>query len=407
MHPILLFCLIPWLVGLGQSKANSDLVELSSGQRLSGRVLFDGRVVIVVQTGRGELEVARSSVTSIHSIERCLAEFLRRFDGLPQGNSAAAGELARWCESQGLEHEARNLWLGVLFAEPQNEEAIKGAGARKAGRQIQVRDEKRWIELGLFRAQKPKWRDRVHLETAHFEIETDAPLDQVLHAAVQIERHFLRFYEALGSELVLYVFEERPVIRVYADAKDFPQSWAGGDSTWFAPGENVLHLLTSEHYNMPAIVRSVTDMLLFNACRRSSGKTGQVPGWVAGAISEFFAATAPREPFGPWGQFGVPVQAWFRLQAQDPKPIELKALLRSSLGELRRGNDAARRTAAAYTLGHFLMRGDDGSHREACFKYLRHAWQGKISSNDFFKTIGMSEAELSKRWRAYVIENAP
>ena len=208
---------------------------------------------------------------------------------------------------------------------------------------------------------------------------------------------------------MLYIFDEfkpRPTIRVYANAKDFPQSWTGGDNTWFAPSENVLYVQSGEKYDMPQMVRAVTDMLLFNACRRSSGKTGQVPGWVASSIGEFFAATAPSLPFGIWDEFGRPVKSWFKLQAQDPKPIQLKTLLRSSLSEMRRGDDSLRRTAAAYTLGHFMVRGDNGEHRAAFFQYLRSAWLGRISSDDFLESIGMSEADLDKRWRSYVEANA-
>ena len=196
------------------------------------------------------------------------------------------------------------------------------------------------------------------------------------------------------------------MIRVYANAKDMPQAWSGEERIWFGAGENVLHVLMDERLDLTALVRSITDMLLFNACRRSSGKTGQVPGWVASAISEFFAATAPSAPLGAWGEFGRPVSSWFQTQASDPKPVELKTLLRSSLGEMRRGPDAARRTAAAYTLGHFLVRGDNGVHRDALFTYLRDAWLGKISSTGFLKTIGMDEKELSQRWKAHVAANA-
>ena len=406
MYSIFLFCLIPWFASGGEEKITSDVVQLVGGQRLSGRVLFEGRDALIVKSGRGEVEVERSDVAEIHSIERSLADFIKRFDAMPRENLAAVLELARWCEVQKLNNEAHNLFLRAVLGDPTNAEALKACGGRNAGKKVQLRNDKRWLDVEEFRAQKPKWRDGLHFATAHFDIETDVGLDKLLDVSVQLERNYLRFYQALGPELVLYVFEERPTIRIYANAKDFPQSWSGGDNTWFAPGENVLHLLTGERYDMQQISRAVTDMLLFNACRRSSGKTGQVPGWIACAIGEFFAATAPSVPFGPWEEFGKPVQGWFRLQAGDLKPIELKTLLRSSLGEMRRGPDAERRTAAAYTLGHFLVRGDGGAHRDALFAYLRGAWLGKISSNDFLKTINLSEAELSKRWREHVTANA-
>jgi hypothetical protein len=406
MRSILLLCLAPWLFVAGESKTTSDYVELTSGKRMNGRVVFEGNHKVVLETGRGELEYESTDVTLVHSVERSLKEYLERFATLQRQDLVATTDLALWCERNDLPNEAHNLWLRVFLADPQNEAAFKAVGARKAGKKVELHDERRWLDLDEYRGAKEKWRDALHFSTTHFDIETDAPLEKLLDASVAIERHYLRFYAALGQELVLYAFDERPVLRFYAKAKDFPESWRGGDNIWFEPRENVLHVLATEKQDMTQVVRSVTDMLLFNACRRSSGKSGQVPGWVAGAIGESFAATAPPEPFGKFSEFGVPVKAWFLAEASDPEPIELKTLLRSSLAELRRGADAGRRSTAAYTLGHFLVRGDDGVHRKDFFKYLRGAWLGKINTRDLYTAVGMTEDELNTRWRAYINVNA-
>ena len=406
MRSILLLSLAPWLFVAGQSKTTSDYVELTSGKRMNGRVVFEGNSTVVLETGRGELEYDAADVKLVHSVERSLKEYLERFDALQRQDLGATTALALWCERNDLPNEAHNLWLRILLADPQNAQAFKAVGARKAGKKIELPAERGWIDLEEYVGAKAKWRDALHFSTTHFDIETDAPLEKLLDASVAVERHYLRFYAALRQELVLYAFDERPVLRFYAKAKDFPESLRGGDNIWFEPRENVLHILTTEKQDLPQVVRSVTDMLLFNACRRSSGKSGQVPGWVAGAIGEVFAATAPAEPFGKWGDFGVPVKTWFQAQAADPDPLELKTLLRSSLAELRRGSDATRRSTAAYTLGHFLVRGDGGVHRGDFFKYLRGAWTGKINTRDLYKALGMTEDELNKRWRAYIEANA-
>jgi len=71
------------------------------------------------------------------------------------------------------------------------------------------------------------------------------------------------------------------------------------------------------------------------------------------------------------------------------------------------GRDPARhhapqRTAAAYTLTHFLLQGDGGSQREKFFDYLRGAWLGKIQAKAFVEAMGMKEDELVARWSQYV-----
>jgi len=407
MQPTILFCLVPWIAGALGPKDSKDVVDLASGKSISGRVVYEGREEILVQSGTGEVEIARADVASIRSVERALADFLKKFDALDRDDAAAVGQLARWCTEQNLPHEARNLHLrNLLRGEGDDPEALKACTARRSAKSLQIKAGNLWLDTADYQAKKARFRDAITIPTAHFDIETDSEIAPMLDAAVQIERHYVRFYQALGPELVLHIFDERPEVRAYANPKDMPQSWSGEEHAWFAPGENVLHVLVEDGLDLTQLTRSVTDMLLFNACRRSSGKMGQVPGWVASAISEFFAATAPTVPFGPWAEFGRPVPAWFRAQANAAKPVELKTLLRSSLGEMRRGPDSARRTAAAYTLGHYLVRGDNGAHRDALFVYLRDAWLGKISASEFLKTIGMDEKELNERWKAHVAANA-
>lgn len=407
MQPTILLCLVPWITTVPAPKDSKDVVELASGKSISGRVLYEGREEILVKSGTGEVEIARADVASIRSVERSLVDFLKKFDALNRDDVAAVSQLAHWCTEQNLPHEARNLYLrNLLRGQGDDPDALKAATARRSAKSVQIKAGNLWLDTADYQAKKARFRDAITISTAHFDIETDAEIAPLLDAAVQAERHYVRFYQALGPELVLHVFEERPAIRAYANAKDMPQSWSGEERCWFAPGENVLHVLVEDRLDLTQLTRSITDMLLFNACRRSSGKTGQVPGWVASAISEFFAATAPTVPFGPWAEFGRPVPAWFRAQVKDPKPVELKTLLRSSLGEMRRGPDSARRTAAAYTLGHYLVRGDNGVHRDALFAYLRDAWLGKISATGFLKTIGMDEKELNERWKAHVAANA-
>ena len=320
-----------------QKPRGPDTVEVTNGKPIAGRVVFEGDEFVVVQSGRGEFEVERTKVAAVRSIERSLVEFIRRFDALSKTDAAALSELAQWCAANALEHEARNLWLRVLALDPTREAAIAGSGARKRGASLQVQSGRDWLDLDAFRGAKAKWRDAVELRTAHFQITTDHPIDLVLDVSVQLERHYARFYDFLGADLLLYVFSEVPEVRIYTRDKDFPLPWVGGERCWFAPGENVLHALAVEPYDLRQIVREVTEMLIFNAARRSSGKTGQMPAWAAAGLSDFFGATAAEQVGGPWLELGTPNVAFFRVHASQRDPIELKRLFTSSWGEIRRG----------------------------------------------------------------------
>src|SRR6187397_370009 len=142
MHLTLLLCLSPWFAGPGDAKP-ADVVELAGGKTLTGRVLYEGADEIVVKSGRGEVEVARADVQSIHSVERSLKEFLQRYDDLPRGDSAPVAALARWCAENGLPNEAHNLWLRVVLANPDDAEALAGCGGKKSGTRVLLPDEKR------------------------------------------------------------------------------------------------------------------------------------------------------------------------------------------------------------------------------------------------------------------------
>ena len=380
-----------------------DVVEFVDGRPLKGRVIFEGKEVLRVRTGRGEIEVDRARVTQITSLEHSLKDFLRGFDAMPRNDAAACVSMVGWCKDRGLSHEATLMAYRALLLEPQNETIAKLLETRRvAGKQLQLKIAGKWMDFEEFRGQKSAWKARLELRTTHFKIESDLPIEPLLDVGVGIERHYLRFYETLGPDIGLYIFDETPTLRIYSQAKDFPQSWSGSDQAWFAPAENVLHVLNGPTYDMQGIVRSVTDMLLFNACRRSSGKTGQIPGWMAAGISEGFAATAPAAPFQPWGELGQPNLAWFKLQAQAKDPLPLKKLLVTSLGEIRRGADWERRMAAAYTLLDFVALGDDRAHREKGFAYLRSCWQGKIDAKGFLRAMEMDEKELQRRWDEHV-----
>ena len=132
-----------------------DVVEISGGKQLKGRVVFEGRDVLRVRTGRGEVEIDRAKVTEIRSLEHSLEEFLQRFDAMPRGDAAANVALAGWCKDRGLLYEALNLGYRALLADPNNEAAAKLCDARRvAGKRLQVKSDGSWLDFDTFRSMK-------------------------------------------------------------------------------------------------------------------------------------------------------------------------------------------------------------------------------------------------------------
>jgi hypothetical protein len=393
---------LPLALSLGLSADKTpDSVKLKDGRELQGRVVYEGPEALRIKRGVSELEIKKSSVVDAKTIERSLKEALERYDTIRKGDSGGLADLARFCQARGLENEARNFRLRILLAGGEDEEAVEGAGARVVAKKVQVKSDDRWVDLDTWKDAKKDWKDAVEIRTAHFLVKTDLAMDRVLDAAIQLERHYLRFYEFLAPELVLYVFDETPEVLFYGSEKDCPPSWTPGEKSWFAPAENKLHVLATEDLDLKRIVHEATDLLLFNAFRRSSGRTGQIPPWSVAGFAEYFAVTAGTKPGDPWAPLGEPYPPLFRVFAEDPSPLPLKQLMRSSLGELNRGNDANRRSAEAYALVHYLMHGDNGAHRDVFFQQLRQAWKGRSIEEDLLKALDTNEAKLLPAVQAY------
>jgi len=132
----------------------------------------------------------------------------------------------------------------------------------------------------------------------------------------------------------------------------------------------------------------------------------QIPPWSVAGFAEYFAVTAGTKPGDPWAPLGTPYPPLFRVFADDPSPIPMKQLMRSSLGDLNRGNDAGRRSAEAYALVHYLMHGDGGVHRDVFFQQLRQAWKGRSIEEDLLKALDTNEAKLLSTVQAYAKSHA-
>jgi hypothetical protein len=124
---------------------SADVVRLTNGKEIEGRVLHENDAEVVVETGKRRRTYARAEVASISSIERSLAELVARSEAVDRRSTDALAELASWCEESGLSHEAQNLWLRVLSLDPARADAYEGLGGREAGGGWQLRAGKKWL----------------------------------------------------------------------------------------------------------------------------------------------------------------------------------------------------------------------------------------------------------------------
>lgn len=399
MAPFLIF-----LAGLATSLgAGPDSVKLVDGGKvLEGRVVFEGKDEIVLRSGRKDDRIARKDIAEIHSLERSLSPIIDQ--DLRGAEAAKMQALAEECEKAGLANEARILWLRVLLADPKNDAAVKALKAQRVKEEVNVelgKDRRKLSELGK---KQESWKDSYELDTTHFVLRSDLDLPFVLDLATGLERFHRRFYETLGSPLELYIFDESPEVYVYGQAKDFPVAPLRGDPIWYTPGENRLNVLAEPLPSIEGVVQELSKLMMFNALRRSSGSTGQVPMWTAFGIAHMFGKAAPKERFGPWSDIATPDSAAFALAQRANVPFD--KLFNSSANDFNADAKRDEMNASAYTLVHYLVFAKDGALREGYGRFLREGAKGKISIGALTDTLGISKKEIEEGWRAHVAANA-
>jgi hypothetical protein len=397
------FLALSLLLPLASPGAPADRVTfLDSGKVLKGRVVYDTPEKLVLRQGNRDVVIDPAEVKQVSSLERSLAKILDR--DLVGADVRTCLEVAQECDAAGLEAEARNFWLRVLLADKTSELAGKALKVQRIKDEVKVPFDKLRRTPEELLVQQPSWKEALEIDCTHFKLKSDLDLPLTLELALGLERHYRRFYETLGAPLELYLFDEAPEVCVYARKQDFPVGPVVGDTIWFAPGINTLHVLADPEPSVPGVIRELTRLMLFNALRRGSGSTAQVPQWTASGICEMFAMAAPAVRFGKWSEIGVPDKQQFQRALADKVPFE--KLFNSSGNDFNADPARGDMNAAAYTLVHYLVFGRQKTLRASFGKFLLNGAKGKISIGAFCDALEMSRKDIEKSWQAYVESQA-
>lgn len=122
--PILLLAL---LVG-APSAPRADVVYLTSGGKLEGRIVEQTESSIEVDIGAGSLTFPMSSVERIEEGRSQLDDYDERVRGLAENDRDGWLELAQWASSVGLGTQSLRAYEHVLTLDPSNPEANRALG---------------------------------------------------------------------------------------------------------------------------------------------------------------------------------------------------------------------------------------------------------------------------------------
>ena len=381
-----------------------DLITLTNGKEIECRVLYEDDATVVYTKKRKGIEIERSEVASIHSVERSLRTFLESYDAIEDNDVDALLELASKCEADELAAEARNLWIRVLTLDPVNDTAwtkLGGVYSKRRGWRLKVRG--RFYNIDKLRDRVSDWKNAMELPTAHFLIKTDVAPERALDVAIDIERAYMTFYDLLGKALRLYPFEEVPEIYMYASEEDYEKPPVPGDVAWFAPLANILHVNVPAAQSVPhTAVAELTEVLLFNALKRTVGKTGSTPAWVQKGMAQAFGGAYRRDPGHASWDLSVPLVAHYKTQRDADEKLSIEDILRSARGAYNDGEKSMLYTAQSYTLVQFLVHGRDGAMRNQFAEFLKSAFGGKGAATHFKKIFDVELDEFDAEWNEYV-----
>lgn len=403
MYATLLLPIVLCAASRGDTPTSRDVVTLVDGSTVEGRVVLDADDRVICRTDATQRSIERRLVREVRSRERSLAEYLTRLDESNDQDVAGWKDLGEFAASRGLEDEARSAWLRVVRANPVDEVAWSRLGARQVRGAWRLALDGRELGHAELFSDHADRRQTVAWSSAHFLISSDRGLGAALDAAVDAEVLYTQFYEVVGRRLSLQVFDGRPAIHLHADSKGYPTPPIAGQTAWFQPLANAVHIRVDPTSDRAEIVGEFVDLLAHNAFRRSTDdRFGVLEPWFREGLRQVFVGAVQPDAGRLRFDFRSPRVDLFDLAQRDAQQLSLSELLASARGSFDSGRSSARATAAAYTLLHFLLEGDSGRRRGKFADYLRDAYEGRAGVSRLLQHLGESEEAVERAWRAHV-----
>ncbi|HVN33329.1 MAG TPA: hypothetical protein VMT45_15235 [Thermoanaerobaculaceae bacterium] len=121
------------VIALAAVPLYADDVYLKGGGQVTGEIVERTADSVTVDVGGGTLTVGTSSVVRIEKSVSPLQEYRERAARIPEGDSEAWRELARWATSCALGTMASQAWLKVVAIVPDDTEANRALGRVQYG----------------------------------------------------------------------------------------------------------------------------------------------------------------------------------------------------------------------------------------------------------------------------------
>lgn len=403
IRTLLLLALLAAVPQVSKHK-KTDTVTLTGGKELVGRVIYEDAEKILLRTGsKKPREIAIADTVSVLTLERSLREFVDRYDAADKSDPDSMAEVARFAEERGLATEARLAWATAIFADEEYKPAYERMKARDSSKKgWQFRIGKKWRSLEEAKAISGKWKDRWEIETTHFVIRTDLPVERLPSLAVNVERFYLEYYRVMRQVLPLYEFDLLPAINLYLQDGAMPTPPVPAEA-WFDLTRNELDVQVTENRNLPFIISELSRLMMFNTLRGTIGRVGNTMPWLVFGQADVFGAAVVDADGALELDFDRLYLDSFKRHAEAENPFPIKRIVNMGWGDILTGTNHELARAQTYTLTHFLIFGENEQFRTGYGEYLKQSFVGKSAEKDLVKALGLkSSKELEDAWLEYV-----
>jgi hypothetical protein len=121
------------VIALAAAPLYADVVYLRGGGQITGQIVERTVDSVTVDVGGGTLTARMSSVVRIEETVSPLQEYRARAARIPEGDTEAWRELARWATSGALGTMASQAWSRVVEILPEDAEANRALGRVQYG----------------------------------------------------------------------------------------------------------------------------------------------------------------------------------------------------------------------------------------------------------------------------------
>lgn len=384
----------------GDTKRKPDTVLLQNGQKLQGIVVYQDEAELVLRVSTRDTTYAMKDVRKIDARAANLSQMI---EGWLKGKANEEGLLdtANNCERLELADEESLLRWKLVLGWPKNEEYHKQLGHELREGVWGLKEGERWVPLETWlapRELKNSWK----LQSTHFELRTDGPMDPGIDALLDLECLYQAFFQKFGHELHSYEVVERIKVEVQSRKRNFSAPTKNAVS-WFDPRANVIYLDAQKGLDRARMLMDGTRALLCNSGSRQRVIDGVIPPWVEAGLSTWVGWNLHGE-LGRAVWDPLPFAAMFEkvVAADAREPIKLTRVLNTSTIEFDESQRGQEHYAEAFTFVDFLLGSAGEKYRVRFLEFLRNTYRGKGSPPEFFGAMQVEGAEVEAEWLRWV-----